>query len=149
MEKLAKMGEAVEPFKKADTLTSKQAVKILLGHIKKVASIYDPRNRNEALECGYHGTQCTNTECRSWRTFLDFDSSELVCRCYACRTSFERGIASKCKNCAMPFYDEIVQAMKEDAEVIENAVVKTHCPKCKVEVYLPIKKMMPILVGLR
>ncbi|MGC1709901.1 MAG: hypothetical protein WA799_08905, partial [Nitrosotalea sp.] len=145
-EKLSKLANTLEKIEKVDTLTSKQAVKILLGHVTKVAEIYDPKTRNEALLCGYHGTQCTNVECRSWRTFLDFDASELGCRCYACDETFERSVASKCKNCYLPFYDEVIRVMKEGAETIENAVVKTHCPKCSIDVFLPIKKMMPILV---
>jgi hypothetical protein len=146
LKKLADAGEKI--IKDPDTMTSKQAMKIILGHISKVAELYDPKNRNEALLCGYHGTQCSNTACRSWRTYLDFDGPELSCRCYACYKTTERGIASKCLHCYLPFYDEVVQVMKQNAVEIAGAVVKTNCinPSCKAEVYLPIKKLIPILV---
>ena len=146
LKKLASAGEQVE--KSPDTLTSKQAVKILLGHVTKIAEIYEPKTRDEALLCGYHGTQCEHPECHSWRTYLDFDASELSCRCYACDLTTPRGVASKCKNCYLPFYDEVIRVMSEKGKKIaDKTVLETACPHCKTEVFLPIKKLVPILVS--
>jgi len=147
-ENTKKLAKAAEPFVQSpDTLTSKQAVKILLGHVTHVSEIREPRNRNEALQSGYHGTQCKNEECRSWRTYLDFDASELCCRCHVCDQSFERGVASMCKNCYLPFYDEVIVTMKNTGKEIIDHVLTTSCPQCSETVYLPIKKLVPIVVN--
>jgi len=138
MKKLAELGEKIE--KDQDTLTPKQGMKIILGHVRKVAPIFEPKNRNEALATGvYYGTQCPNPGCNSWRVFLDIQGANVFCRCYSCDTKFDAKTATKCKKCYLPLYDEILAVMRENAEYIEESAAKTSCPRCQAEIIMPVK----------
>lgn len=148
-EKLRKLAETgVAATKADDTLTPKQAMKIELGRIRKVAEIYEPKNRNEALLLGYYGTQCPNPECTSWRIETELNGSKLECHCFACENNFDARTAAKCKKCYLPFYDEILEVMKQNATSIEDAAIKTTCPQCTHEVILPIN-YLPLVVKAR
>lgn len=140
LKKLADLGEKFE--KEEDTMTSKQAMKIILGYVKKVAPIFEPKNRNEALATGvYYGTQCPNSECNSWRVFLDSEGANTFCRCYACDTTFEAKTATRCKKCYLPLYDEVLASLRNSAEYIEESAAKVTCPneKCGHEMIMPVK----------
>lgn len=142
IKKLAEAGQKVE--KRPDTLTPKQAIKIELGLVRKVAELFDPKSRNEALFLGYYGVQCPNPECRSWRVKTELNGPKIGCHCFACEKNFDARTVSKCKKCYMPFYDEIIEVMKQNATSIEDAAIKTICPQCNEEVFLPIQ-YLPVL----
>lgn len=132
--KLKKMAELGEKIEKEDTMTSKQGMKIILGIVKKVQPIFEPKNRNEALASGvYYGTQCPNPVCGSWRVYLDTDKGRTFCRCYACDTKFDAKTATRCKFCYLPFYDEVLREMAKTAEYIEESTVKVTCPNKKCD----------------
>lgn len=120
----------------SETVTSKQSVKIILGHVKKSHPLFDPQTRNQALECGFHGTQCP--KCDSWRTDLDFDANVLQCKCFACDAKFDRGVVSKCRNCYSLFFDEQIYLMILEAKEISESSIRTNCVHCNIEVFLQI-----------
>ena len=142
IKKLAEAGQKIE--KRPDTLTPKQAIKIELGLVRKVAELFDPKSRNEALFLGYYGVQCPNPECRSWRVKTELNGPKIGCHCFSCEKNFDARTVSKCKKCYLPFYDEIIEVMKQKAVSIEDAAVKTSCPQCEEEVILPIQ-YLPVL----
>lgn len=72
-------------------LTPKQAGKILRGHITHVQDLYDPKNRTEACEVGFYGTQCEyceKFEKASWRVEYKYnkDSANYELFCHQCHT---------------------------------------------------------------
>lgn len=72
-------------------LTPKQAGKILRGHITHVQDLFDPKNRMEACEVGFYGTQCQFCEKfdkASWRVEYKYnkDSGNYELFCHQCHT---------------------------------------------------------------
>jgi len=64
-------------------LSKKQHKKIVTLRIKKVLLLYDPKNKEQALQYRFVGIQCEN--CGSWR--IDEIHISINCRtfhCYAC-----------------------------------------------------------------
>jgi ribosomal protein S27AE len=60
------------------TVTPKQVGKILKGRTKKIAPLYDPKSKHEAMEIGFYGTQCK--ECGSFRMAQEGSKA----KCYKC-----------------------------------------------------------------
>ncbi|MFZ1076762.1 MAG: hypothetical protein WAN47_04955 [Nitrosotalea sp.] len=120
-------------------LDKKQALKIIKGQVREVHPIFDPKTRDEALMCNFHGTQCQ--KCKSWRTDLAPDGIEFKCKCYVCDARFERGIISKCGQCHIPFYDAVIKRMKETAIEIHEDKIFTRCIKCNNEISLSTKQL--------
>lgn len=68
-------------------LTCKQYSKLIHGKARLVPPLYDPKNRQQAVELGFYGVQCS---CGSWRVHPSVEPTErMVVHCYACGAEFE------------------------------------------------------------
>jgi len=135
----------------ADAMTSKQAMKIVYGLIKNVIPLFDHKDvkghhdRDAALVDGHYGLHCP--ECGSLRVREKEhpDSHEWLCFCYHCEWWFEAKTISKCWNCHIPFFDDILAVILQTAVDITNkrgeplGAKKCECPRCEKEVILPAK----------
>lgn len=119
------------------SISKKQLNEFKKGHTRQVPDILEPKTRDEALVMNFQGMQCP--KCKSWRTDLAPDGIEFKCKCYACDARFERGIISKCPQCHLPFFDEIIKNMKQNSIEITDDVVITRCIRCENEVSLSLK----------
>lgn len=135
----------------ADVMTSKQAMKIVYGFIKNVIPIFDHKaidghhDRDAALMDGFYGLPCP--ECGSFRVVEKAHpgSGEWLCFCYHCEWWFEAKTVSKCWNCHIPLFDDILAVILQTAVDITNkkgeplGAKKCECPRCEKEVILPAK----------
>lgn len=66
------------------SITSKQAGKILKGHVSEIQLLYEPKNKTEAMNSGFYGQACE--ECGSFRTVYKYhtDNTEFMTKCFAC-----------------------------------------------------------------
>lgn len=121
-------------------ITGKQKLRILKRHEREVLPIFDPKTRDEALECGFYGVQCTNTTCRSWRTDLVLAGRGSKCMCHACGTTgLDAGVRQDCPHCHRPFYDNVIRGMIKMAVDSDGDKILTRCIYCKEEVHFPKK----------
>jgi hypothetical protein len=125
------------------SMSRKQKLRILKRQTRNVLPIFDPNTRDEALMCGFHGTQCPNCAKKnkkmaglgSWRTDLAPDGTG-QCICHACDTTgFEAGIRPDCPQCHRPFYDSAIREMIKTAVDSDEDRILTRCIYCQEEVY--------------
>ncbi len=137
--------------KNQDLMTSKQAMKIVLGVVKKVLGIFDHKTRDEALLDGFYGIQCP--ECGSYRVKQkESESSEWLCFCYRCEWIFEARTVTKCWNCHIPMFEELLQIVKKTATPVlgkdgaDTGAREGKCPRCLKQLILPAKMFLkPVL----
>lgn len=143
-----------------DVMTSKQAMKIVYGIVKRVLAVFDHKTRDEAMLDGFYGIMCP--ECGSFRVREKEhpDSHEWLCFCYKCEWWFEAKTVTKCWHCHLPLFEDILEivlrtsvpAMPQDGQKEswkeETGPRKSSCPRCKEDLLLP-KKMFqkPVLRG--
>lgn len=75
----------VKHVKEFAYITGKQAGKIAKGKVSKLQLLFDPKDRNEALESGFYGQICD--ECGSWRTEYRYsqEKEKFFVHCFSCK----------------------------------------------------------------
>lgn len=132
-------------------MTSKQAMKIVFGVVKKTLNIFDHKTRDEAILDGFYGVQCP--ECGSMRVKEKTSgSSEWLCFCYKCEALFEARTVIKCWQCHIPFFEDVLEViLKNSQEIIgkdgkETGARESKCPRCDEGLTLPSKMFkIPVL----
>ena len=152
--RIQKIDEAHNKEKKpgtSDSMTPKQGMKIVFGLVTNVLTVFDHKlgkghkDRDAALMDGHYGLACP--ECGSYRVReRPFpDSGEWLCFCYDCEWWFEARTVSKCLNCHIPLFDEILEVILKTAKPILNTkkehtgAMQSPCPRCKKPLILPAK----------
>lgn len=75
--------EFIKHIRKFAKLTPKQAGKIIEGKVSTIALLYEPKNRLQALDCGFYGFPCD--WCGSWRCkAIKKQENLLKLYCFAC-----------------------------------------------------------------
>lgn len=133
-----------------DVMTSKQAMKIVYGVVKKVLPVFDHHSkrgiysRDAAILDNFYGVACP--ECGSYRVREKEDADhEWVCFCYDCEWTFESKTIIKCWGCHMPFFEDILQIILETStpvlgpKGIELPAKNSKCPRCENDLILPAK----------
>ncbi len=141
-----------------DTMTSKQAMKIVLGFVNNMLKIHDPRDRDSALIQGYYGIQCPECGSRRCQEREHPDTHEDLIFCYSCESWLICKSTPMCWGCHLPLYDEIMEHAKKkmkvetndnDGSVVEGVRV-IECPKCEKQIRLPPKHLeKPVVKYLR
>jgi len=134
-----------------DVMTSKQAMKIIFGAVKNVLPVFDHtelrghHDRDAAIMDGYYGISCP--ECGSFRVREREhpDAHEWLCFCYKCEWWFEAKTISKCWNCHIPLFEELLEIILKTAKLLKNpdgkpiGAMESKCPRCEKELILPAK----------
>lgn len=76
-------------LRKFSKLTTKQAAKIADGRVSRVLLLFEPKNRQDAMDVGFYGISCE--KCGSFRTKpkVDPDTNDDKLFCYGCGTMQE------------------------------------------------------------
>ena len=134
--KLKKYGasKSKKNLKLLDELTPKQAGKICRGNVKNVLALFDPRNRDQAIDCGFYGLQCP--KCSSFRLEEKAhpDAGEWLLFCYNCNNWSEGKTITKCRFCYYPFYDNALKQIEEEEK----------CPNCQKPVSMPKSRIIKL-----
>lgn len=142
------------PSRLDDVMTSKQAMKIVFGLVKRVLAVFDHTSRDEAILDGFYGLQCP--ECGSFRVKEKEhpDSHEWLCFCYKCEWWFEARTVVKCWHCHIPLFEDIMKVvLKTSSPVLgkhgeDTGVRESKCPRCENTLMLPAKMFKkPVLRG--
>ena len=134
-----------------DVMTSKQAMKIIFGAVKNVLPVFDHteirghHDRDAAIVDGFYGVTCP--ECGSFRVRerIHPDAHEWMCFCYHCEWWFETKTVSKCWNCHIPLFEELLEIILKTAKSMKSpdgkpvGAMKSKCPRCERELILPAK----------
>ena len=117
-----------------DALTTKQAGKICRGQVKNVLALFDPRNRDEAIDCNFYGLQCPNCDSYRLEEKAHPDSAEWLLFCYNCNSWSEGKTITKCKFCYYPFYQDALKQIEEEEK----------CPNCSKPVFMPKSRIIKL-----
>lgn len=134
--KLKKYGasKSKKNLKLLDELTTKQAGKICRGQVKNVLALFNPRNRDQAIDCGFYGLQCPS--CGSYRLEEKAhpDSGKWLLFCYNCNNWSEGKTITKCRFCYYPFYEDALKQIEEEEK----------CPNCQKPVFMPKSRIIKL-----
>jgi len=96
-----------------DALTSKQSGKILKGNVRNIIPIFEPKNRDEAIFCGFYGNQCEH--CMSFRVIeISLTPGEWNCKCFNCTTIFDAKSIMKCPSCHLPLDQKTLEKITDN-----------------------------------